>query len=84
MGPLTSGEGAVSVCVPCHGTFPLLELPGWASVGGDVPCPAGNRCPRIGHPRELSFSEDKGKGEMGGRICMGGTGRREGGAVIRM
>ena len=44
VGPLTSGAELSLTC--CWILFPLLELPGWASVVEDVPNILGTLCPK--------------------------------------
>lgn len=66
-----------------HSLFPdtgspsfLLGLPGWTSVGEDVPSAAGTRCPRVGwHTRWLPFCEGEGKGNDEGLVRVGPGGR---------
>ena len=69
VGPLTSRAGVVSDSVPCCWIpFPLPKLSGWASVGEDVPSPAGTRYPRVGwYPRggALLSLRRRGVGESG-------------------
>lgn len=67
VGPLTSGARAALVFVSCHWiTFVLPELPGWASVGDDMPSPAVNRCPRVGGTQGEGFSlSEKGRNNVG-------------------
>ena len=48
-----------------------------ASVGEDVPSPAGTRCPRVGwYQRGVSPSLRRREGNNRGEICKGRTGRR--------
>jgi hypothetical protein len=58
-------------------SFPLPGLPGWASVGEDVPSATRNRCPRVGwYPRGAPLVLREGERAVVGGIWMGGTGRR--------
>ena len=59
---LTSGTGLSWSLFPAIGSlYPLLRLPGWASVEEDVPSLARTRCPRVEWSRGLPFSDRKGK-----------------------
>ena len=60
-------------------SLPLAPLsPYLASVGQDVPRPAGTRCPGLDwYPRWYFFSAENGRGSRGG-ICKSGTGKRGG------
>ena len=58
--PLTSGMGAVSVYSLTLGGVPCLGLPGFVSVGEDVPSPASTRSHRVGrYPTGLAFPREK-------------------------
>jgi hypothetical protein len=82
VGPTTGRAGAILVSVPCHWIlFPLPGLPGWASVGEDVPSPVETRCPRVGwYPKKTTPSLKRRGGNNGGRgfvrIELGGEERR--------
>ena len=58
---LISRVAVASVSIPYHRIpFPLPILPGWASVGEDVPSLRGTRCGRVGwYPRGFPFTEKK-------------------------
>ena len=50
----------------CIGSLPLTGLSGWASVGEDMPSPAGMRCPRVACTQGVLYFSEKGKGSGNG------------------
>lgn len=74
MVPLKSGRGNVLVSVPYHSIpFPLLGLPGWASVREDVPDLLELDATGVGwYPREAPLLSGEGEGTIFGRICKDG------------
>lgn len=73
MSPLTSGTGVVLVSLPAIGFSSPPGLPDWASVGENMPRPAGTRYPRVGWYLLLREREKL----MGEGICEAGLGGEE-------
>lgn len=80
MGPLTIGAGG-SLCLFCLplDTFPLVGLPGWASVGKEMFSPVGTRCPRVGGTQgSYPLLLGEGEGIIEEEICKGQIWRKVG------
>lgn len=81
VGLLTNRLDAIFVSVPCDWIpFSLPGLPPWASVGEDMPSPAGTRCPRLGWYSTLLKRRGRGNGR---RICKGKNGKKRRGETLK-